>query len=264
MMRYKSTIALLIATSTLALASCASAPEPEPYTTAPETAGPGSETAAPLPTNPNVEPCDIGELKVFDWPPPEPSTKVSIPRGLLLLGIPEEDKTLGTVAQRLEAALVDAGYVEFGYQATDCAGFALVTRMEQIDDEGKPLQGTARFEPPSDEAPWSLGGFIRQLIGAPPGYYRQIVFVATTRPYEAENLAPPPSREDLDQMVENADAQALPESMAAEPYTPAHKLHVLIYEFEKRRDEDPMQLMPSRLAGVTHVEAAGIYDGLSE
>lgn len=262
----------LIGASALVLASCktvdpevAPAPydpgtsEPVRYPTPPETGDKGMETAAP-----GRETCDIGEMKVFDWPPPEPSTKVSIPRGLLLLGIPQEDQTVGTVARRLEAALVDAGYVEFGYQAVDCSGFALVTRMEQIDEDGHPLAGVARFEPPSDDEPWSLGGFIRQLIGAPPGYYRQIVFVATTQAYEADSLAPPPTREELDQMLADADAQTLSEGMAEERYTPAHKLHVLIYEFEKRRDEDPMQLMPSRLTGATHVEAAGIYDSLSD
>ena len=221
----------------------------------------GDESAAPLPGNP--ETCATGALNDFDWPPPEPSTSVAIPRALLLMGVDAEDQTLETVAQRLERALVDAGYVEFGYQAVGCNGFALVTRMEQIDEDGEPLQGTARFEPPNDAEPWSLGGFIRQLIGAPPGYYRQIVFVATDRLLETTGEAA--TRDELDTMMSDATEQELPPEMAGEPYTSTHKLHVLVYEFEKRRDEnEAIQLTPSRLTGAAHVQAAGIYEGLSD
>lgn len=226
-----------------------------------ETIWPGDTEATPLPGREEV--CDTGPLNAFDWPPPAPSTTVAIPRALLLMGVDPEDQTLETVASRLETALIDAGYVEFGYQSVGCTGFALVTRMEQINEEGQPLQGTARFEPPSDEVPWSLGGFIRQLIGVPPGYYRQIVFVATEKPLETTGEAA--TREELDTMLAEADEQELPAGMVGLPYTRGHKLHVLVYEFEKRRgEEDAVQLTPSRLIAQTHIEAAGIYDGLSE
>ncbi len=207
--------------------------------------------------------CDTGGMNDFDWPPPEPSAKVTIPRALLLAGTTVEAQTLGEVGERLESALIQAGYVEFGYQSVGCSGFAMVTRLERIDEEGRPLEGTLRFAPPESKPNWSLGGYISRLFYAPPGYYRQIVFAATEKPYERDQLAAPPTREELDEMLERADVTALPNAMLQRPFTRGHRLHALIYEFEKgEADRDVRQV--SRLGGAAHVRAAGIYSGLGD
>ena len=207
--------------------------------------------------------CDTGGMNDFDWPPPEPSAKVTIPRALLLAGTTAEAQTLGEVGERLENALIEAGYVEFGYQSIGCSGFAMVTRLERIDEEGRPLEGAMRFAPPEAKPNWSLGGYLSRLFYAPPGYYRQIVFAATEKPYDRDDLAPAPTREELDEMLERADVTALPDAMLERPFTRTHKLHALIYEFEKgEADRDVRQV--SRLGGAAHVRAAGIYTGLGD
>ena len=209
------------------------------------------------------EACRVDGMNDFDWPPAEPSTKVTIPRALLLAGMTAEAQTLGEVGERLENALIEAGYVEYGYQSIGCSGFAMVTRLERIDENGRPLEGAMRFAPPETRPNWSLGGYLSRLFYAPPGYYRQIVFAATDQPYERDDLAPPPTREELDEMLERADVTALPEAMLDRPFTRAHKLHALIYEFEKgEADRDVRQV--ARLAGAAHVRAAGIYSGLGD
>lgn len=219
-------------------------------------------TRAPMAPD-RTEACDRGGMNDFDWPPPEPSTKVTIPRALLLAGTTAEARTLGEVGERLEAALIEAGYVEFGYQSIGCSGFAMVTRLERIDEDGRPLEGPLRFAPPEARPNWSLGSYIARLFYAPPGYYRQIVFAATEKPYERDELAPAPTREELDEMLERADVSALPEAMLERPFTRTHRLHALIYEFEKgEADRDVRQV--SRLAGAAHVRAAGIYSGLGD
>ena len=215
----------------------------------------------PLPADSDA--CFVDGMNDFSWPPPEPSTKVTIPRALFLAGVDTEDQTIGAVGARLEAALVEAGYVEFGYQAIDCSGFAMVTRLERIDENGRPLEGAERFAPPEARSSWSLGSYLQRLFYAPPGYYRQIVFAATDQPYERDNLAPAPTREELDEMMADADTEQLPDAMVERPFSSAHRLHALIYEFEKgQADEDVRQI--TRLGGAAHMQAAGIYDGLDD
>ncbi len=241
-------------------------PLPPPTTSAPSR-GPASEPEAVIMPEPMIvedpDACRVDGMNDFDWPPPEPSTKVTIPRALLLAGVAGADETLGTVGDRLERALIDAGYVEYGYQSIGCSGFAMVTRLERIDEDGRPLQGTIRFAAPEARPDWSLGSYLSRLFYAPPGYYRQIVFAATDQPYDRDNLAPAPSREELDVMLEEADVTALPEAMLERPYTRSHRLHALIYEFEKgEADRDVRQT--TRLSGAAHVRAAGIYTGLGD
>ena len=228
------------------------APAPEPVR---------EEVPAPAPEAP--ETCRVADLEAFDWPPPHPSTRVTVPRALLLAGAESADHTLGEVSERLERALIAAGYVEYGYLHIGCSGFAMVTRMERIDEDGRPMEGAERYAPPERSESWSLGSYVARLFFAPPGYYRQIVFAATDRPYDPDNLADAPTREALDTMMARADVTALPEDMLERPFSRQHQLHALVYEFEKSPgDRNVAQLIPSRLRGPQHIEQAGIYTGL--
>ena len=201
----------------------------------------------------------------FGWQPPEPSTKVTIPSRLLLAGLAPEERTLGNVGARLEDALLEAGYVEYGYQSIGCSGFAMVTRLERIDADGNPVEGAMRFAPPEAKPNWSVGSYISRLFGAPPGKYRQIVFAATDKPYDEENLAAAPTREDLDTMLAEADVQQLPDAMLDRPFGPGHRLHALIYEFEKGQAErEVSQVRPSLIGGAAHIQSTGIYTELGE
>ncbi len=235
----------------------ASVPDPQPA--APE---PIEEEAA-APAAPARDTCQVGDLEAFDWPPPHPSARVTVPRALLLAGADSGDETLGEVSERLERALIAAGYVEYGYLHIGCSGFAMVTRMERIDEDGRPMAGAERYAPPERSESWSLSSYVARLFFAPPGYYRQIVFAATDRPYDPDNLADAPTREALDTMMARADVTALPETMLDRPFSRRHQLHALIYEFEKSPgDRNVAQLIPSRLQGPQHIEQAGIYTGL--
>lgn len=214
---------------------------------------------------PGAGTCSVGDLEEFDWPPPKPSAHVVIPRSILLAGATSSEETLGEVGNRLERALIDAGYVEYGYLAVGCSGFAMVTRLERIDETGRPMEGALRYAPPEQSEPWSLASYISRLFFAPPGHYRQIVFAATDRPYDPNQLAPAPTRNELEAMMARADATALPEEMLERPFSRRHELHALVYEFRKGPAErDVLQVLPSRLRGTTHIQQSGIYSGLGE
>ena len=81
----------------------------------------------------------VPEYPTFDpWPPPRPSTFEVIPDKFLTK---ENAKpTLSDIDQKISAALDDNGYVEkSNYSIPD--GFAIVTRLEWINEDGTPKQG---------------------------------------------------------------------------------------------------------------------------
>lgn len=249
------------------------APAEPPRARAPgrEPANTPSRTVEPLQPEPVFEePAVIGcpmldaGLPDFPWQPPEPSAKVTIPRAILLGGVEADDQTLSRVADRIERALGEAGYREYSYHAIGCDGFALITRLERIAEDGEPVEGADRFAPPEQDASWSLSGYISRLFYAPPGYYRQIIFAATDEPYDRQNLAEAPTREELEEVLADGE-DFLPEESDDVPFTRRHALHALIYEFEKGAEpEQVAQLNPSRLGGSVHLNRAGIYDSLDE
>ncbi len=229
---------------------------------APPSRGAGANGEEPEEQSPASEAnCFAGsDFADFPWPPPEPSAQITIPRAILLAGVADDEPALIDIGDRLERALSSAGYVEYGYHGVGCDGFALVTRLERIDGEGRPVDGAERWAPPERGEPFSLASYIARLFYAPPGYYRQIVFLATDR--RIRETADAPTREELETLVREG-AAALPETYDEAPFTRSHRLTALIYEFEKgEADEDVAQLTPSRFGGAVHLDQAGIYSGL--
>ncbi len=207
--------------------------------------------------------CPFERLVTFDWPPPEPSARVLIPRPLVTAGLGEA-VSVSAVAERLTGALRQADYLQYGFQSIGCNGFALITRLEQIDGSGRPLEGAQRFQPPGQDEPWSLGTYLSRLFYSPPGRYRQIVFAGTDRRFDETRLAPRPNVAELDAMMNAADATTLPEAFDALEWTRGHELHVLIYEFEKGPgDREVTHNRPSALVGEAHVRGAGLYATLA-
>ena len=94
---------------------------------------------APAPIPPPA--ASPGQAPAFPWPPPRPSTRRVLP-GHLVVGAAAQP-TLGTVADRLQAALEQAGYVEYGYYRVP-EGFAIATRLERIYPDGQSLPAPAR------------------------------------------------------------------------------------------------------------------------
>jgi hypothetical protein len=157
-----------------------------------------------------------------------------------------------------ESALTVTGYVERSYYAVP-EGFALVTRLEQINADGTPKMQPQRW---SVEAPrlasFSLSGYLSALFQAAPGYYRLIVFIVTPVPFYQ-----------VDAQITGATAERwlagglnkLPESIAAQPYKNDVICSALIYEF-RREDGQPDVLVPGLLDGQTHMRQSGITRAL--
>ena len=200
-----------------------------------------------------------GQLADFPWPPPQYSVAHTVPRSLLLLGTDPADVSLMAVAGRLEIGLDAAGYVERSFYGIGCDGFALVTRLEQIEDDGRPVEGGERFETDSPDEPFSLTGYLARLFYAPPGHYRQIIFVVTPRAIVGD--AGETTEEELDRLRERG-ADALTDAFGAIPFTPSHDVTALVYEFRAEGNKDAEIVIPSRIRGTAHLTASGISQAI--
>jgi hypothetical protein len=201
-------------------------------------------------------------VQFFPWPPPVPSAF------LILSSFQGGRGTLQDVAKRLERSLGQRGYRELKYYGVGEDGFALVTRLERIDEAAQPLEGNLRW-PNYDQlnsielarAPFSLSTYLTALIQAGnPNHarrYRLFVFVVSPR------VIRPDERLDVRvQTVRNwvrLGALSLDSEYAAKPFTRSHKVTALIYEFVCIPPNEAKLEATSPLPGDRHLIASGLH-----
>lgn len=193
------------------------------------------------------------ELPNFPWPPPQPSDRVALSPSRFA-----DDTTFGAIDDRISAALSAARYSESSYYRVP-GGFAVVARLERIRDDARPAPPDSRFLPPSENEAENPLAFIHNLFFAPAGYYRQVVFIVTDKSFSAD--APPPSAEEALELLENGAAR-LPSSVRSMRMTPDHRVHALIYEFEKRGAEAAAVRRPGGWEAEVHLRRAGLLEAL--
>ena len=196
----------------------------------------------------------------FPWPPPEASASMIIPRNVWQ----KPDGTsiyLKDIDDTLIAALESSGYIEKSYYAVP-GGFALVTRLEQIDQSGTPLEGPNRWHSEVDAlSKFSLREYLKALFTVRPGYFRVVVFLVTPHPFTQKNRSL--TRSEAMEWL-NAGANVLPESHSLHRYSNQFTTTALIYEFLKTdSNEEPHQKIPGLLTGKDHLVKSGILDALN-
>lgn len=232
------------------------APKPAPAPVNPRAGSPARGQAPQVPRDDSSAPRSTPELPAFDWPPPRYSAFVEIPRAWIAPG----DATLGSVAQRLERAFDSAGYAERSYFWIP-GGFALASRIEQIQADAAPAAVPERWAVAMDRPPQGFVDFIRALFDARPGLYRVIVFAATNADYSAGERAPAAS-EARSWMYRGL--MQLPASVGTLPYRAEHHTMALIYEFEQRADRsEPRVRQPSDSPGRVHLDKSGLLQALA-
>jgi hypothetical protein len=163
------------------------------------------------------------------------------------------------VASRLEQAFDAAGYAERSYFWIP-GGFAVASRIEQIQADASPAPATERWLA-MDRPAQGFVDFIRALFDARPGLYRLIVFAATDASYTAGERAPT-SGEAQSWMYRGL--MQLPSSVGMLPYGPEHHTTALIYEFERPSDGSaPHVSQPSNSPGRVHLEKSGLLQALA-
>jgi hypothetical protein len=162
------------------------------------------------------------------------------------------ETTVATVADRLETVLFDAGYLSKSYFRLDC-GFAIVTQMERIKDDGSPASDRWNTAVNIRLYSFDLVAYLRALITMPQGRFRVIVFFVT-------GSFEPPSESVTNMSTTQAwirqggpQMAVLPET----PYYPRFSTFAYIYEFEKTPETQKF-VEYSSLLGVEHLVRAGI------
>ena len=189
---------------------------------------------------------------------PRYTSRKEIPSDLLSNG----GSTQGSIAQKLEKAMIQSGYDRAPSYFWTRGGFAIATPLEHVDPDGHPLKGNARWSVrPGLDRGFSLSTYLKALFLGDPGHYRVIVFVVSDVPIVPASK--PPSQQEV-QDWETTGGDRLPSKLAELPYTTAHKTVALIYEFERRtRSEQASLKINSEVGPETHLDLSGILRSLS-
>ena len=203
----------------------------------------------------------------FRLPPPEASVWEVLPNDLFM-AVEEERTTLGDVDRILSEALDSAGYTSRAYyplerELRDVEGFALVTRMEQIHEDGTPKPVPERWavEVPPLEG-FSLKRLIERLFSAEAGYFRIIVFLATPEHF---TQGEPINREVAMDWLKKG-LNKLPPFIADKEYTPAYNTTALVYQFKKYKgaSEELVEQVEGLLSCRDHLVKAGLWEAIAD
>ena len=195
-------------------------------------------------------------LPDFPWPPPTASAWAEIPGELLAGGAAQ---TLGDINKRLGHALDAAGYRQRSVFAVP-AGFAIVTQLERIDDDGVPAD-SSRWQLTEASTAFSLVSYVKRLLHAEPGRYRLVVLVVSSVPFSATGAFMTASEAFK---VVTRGLNALPVARAAKKYEANDVVTALIYEFRKMPVGEPEFVAPSALPGYEHLVRARIWAHLAD
>jgi hypothetical protein len=201
-------------------------------------------------------------MQDFPWPPPKPSATASLTLGSLRQTAVIK-LTYNDVNERISNALAGAGFDEKSYYGVP-NGFAVVTRLEQMDVDGYPEYSNrwqSSLEPVSLTT-FSLNKYLEALFGAPKGHYRLFVFIVTSETVMSSGT--PVTQQEAETWFLGG-GNRLPRQMGIWPYTDEHRTAVYIYEFvQSGVGAEANQNIPSTITGRQHLERAGLWEILEE
>lgn len=165
---------------------------------------------------------ELAKLPRIVGPFPRPSSRTACPT--------PTEPSLSSYRAQIDAALNRVGHSERSYfRFRD--GFAIVSRIERIHEDGAPFKGAERWPDATLEQDVSILDYIANLFVPQPGFYRfAIISTASIEPQvdPGKTLTPKQGSEILQQGSVTA-----PEFSDA-PVAPGLRCVILIYEFEKK------------------------------
>jgi hypothetical protein len=247
--------AALPPTQSAALPPTQSAPPPSPQLPPTQSAAlpPSSQ---PQDTAHANQPAGQAEwIPMFTWPPPEYSASAVLNKSYF-----SQSKTLFDVDDILTAALSELGYDDRSYFEIP-NGFALVTRIEQINEDGTPFALPARWSvtiKAYDSLNW--GSYLKTLIFPPSGFFRIIVFAVTNKPFTSSHQKP--TKAGAEGWLKVGFTE-LPASIGDKSFGPSYRCTALIYEFKKIEANEAEQITGS-LTGIEHLKKSGLIPLVKE
>ena len=199
---------------------------------------------------------NLAQYPKFPWPPPPSSASSEIPTEFLREPA-VETLYLHDVEKKILDALNSAGYYEKKYFSVP-GGFAMATRLEQINYDGTSKEGRQRWQTKvSSLQKFNFKQYINALFKANKGLFRIIVFIITPHPFSQTGLK---VRQEEAIGWLSAGLNVLPSSIGNIEYSKNCNCHALIYEFEKlSHDKSAKPVVPGYLEGRTHLEKAKLW-----
>lgn len=186
----------------------------------------------------------------FPFPPPKASASQPLPSFYF-----SDRQTLAEVDVLLSASINACGYVEKSYFYVP-DGFAMVTRLEQINEDATSKNLPDRWSP--DLLPlrrFDLREYLQALFMGQSGKYRIFVFIVTPHPF-MQSLESPSRSEAREWLIEGFNT--LPRELGAFAFTPDHTVTTLIYEFAQQEGNPPYFVEQSVHTCQTHLERSRI------
>lgn len=218
--------------------------------------------AAPYGHEPTPQPVSAEpaySMPAFQWPPPRASEEYVLPRNVF--GDGSRALIFLDVDRILVAALNAGGYTARSYYSVP-KGFALATRIEQINQDGTPKMPPARFAlEPEQVSVFRPMDYLKALLNGVPGYYRVIVFILTDTPFQASGAK---ATEAQATAWVSSGVNVLPRTIGDLPFTRDVNCTALVYEFMRKpgADSDATEFaMPGHLDAMTHLQKSGIWRG---
>lgn len=243
---------------------------------APAAADEAPRTAEASPPTAAQPPRDGAAVPDFPWPPPQASGQQLIPNARIALAIAQLPirhtptagvspsagvwATLADADAVLTNALDQAGYTDRSYYRVP-GGYALATRLEHIQDDGRPLDASRRWDiNPERSSGFSLTDYLRALFATDPGLYRVIVFVL--RDGEVVPQGARPTADTAEAWVLNGGS-ALPAEVGSQPFDTRITCTALIYEFEKPPAGEATLHRPGHITARQHLESSRLWAALN-
>ena len=198
----------------------------------------------------------LKSFPVFALPPPKWSADADLSDYF------QQCKTLYDAERIIRNAMDATGYHSRRYFQTP-QGFALVSRLEQFNEDGscKPEADRWKTKPVGSET-FSLSNYLYALFVPQPGYFRIIVFVVTPQTFNAD-AAHTISREEAGRWLDEG-RNRLPEAIGQQAFQKgATGVSALIYEFMARESDKKLTFREvSPLQGLTHLAKSKLLDHL--
>ena len=194
--------------------------------------------------------------EAFGWPPAAASGRWRLDQRYFAAAA-----KLGEVDEILATALTKVGHDRTYFVVP--GGFAMVTRLEQIEPDGTPKGETDRWN--AEVSPlreFSVEAYLRALFSARRGYFRVLVFIVTDRSLTSSGRRAINS--DTIKAWRQRGCDSIPRETAQVPYEASrHRVIALIYEFEKLETQQVF-VEQGRLRVQTHLEKLGLIQALEE
>jgi hypothetical protein len=190
----------------------------------------------------------------LEFPPPKASSRYVMDRKFF-----STCRNLSKVDTILCNALQANGYTEKSYFAVP-DGFAIVTRIEKMNEDGTSRQTPDRWDLTVTMDNISFKNYLKALFFENVGHYRIIVFIITDKSFNTSDKRI--SMEEAEGWLSTGNL-TLPDIIGKKKYTEGYNIISLIYEFIKAESSSEAILSdPSGLTGMAHLNKSNILTWL--